>query len=150
MGTDVIESVDALHASANRLYWHSEHSVDALAARLGMSRHALYGSIRPQPTGQPCPDCDGELAWANRSARNAGHAKCPACGAAAQVPHVSSAETSLPPGPVLKRRRTTAALRTWARAAAAAGRRRALMLGGAAVLGAAAGLATVGFFRELP
>lgn len=71
--------------TANRLYWNSSDSVGAIAARLGVPRSALYASVRPLPAGERCPECGGELYFANRSARAAGSTGCSACGAEHQI-----------------------------------------------------------------
>ena len=144
---DVIETADALHASANRLYWHSRDSVDALAARLGMSRHAFYQSIRPEPAGRACAACGGVLEFANRTARQTSRARCAGCGAAERVapPPVQAVviEDVLPTPPAPPGARLTFRgwdLRRWRRELAAVPRERAAMVGGAAALGVAAGV----------
>jgi hypothetical protein len=141
---DVIETADALHASANRLYWHSRDSVDALAARLGMSRHAFY---RPEPAGRACAACGGVLEFANRTARQTSRARCAGCGAAERVaPTPVQAvviEDVLPTPPAPPSARLTFRgwdLRRWRRELAAVPRERAAMVGGAAALGVAAGV----------
>ena len=65
---------------ANGLYWDSDWSVNRIAEELDLSRGALYALIRPQATGIPCPDCDGELQYPNRTARERGLLTCAACG----------------------------------------------------------------------
>jgi hypothetical protein len=64
---------------ANRLYWESDESVADIAARLDMSRRALYDAIEPLPTGASCEVCGGPMTFENRSARTAGHASCAVC-----------------------------------------------------------------------
>ena len=144
---DVIETADALHASANRLYWHSRDSVEALASRLGMSRHAFYQSIRPEAAGRACAECGGTLEWANRTARQAGHAHCAACGAAEQVewaaPAVVLEESAATPPPPPSATRFSVRgwnLSRWRRELAAVPRERKARVGGAAALGVAAGV----------
>lgn len=142
---DVIETADALHASANRLYWHSRDSVEALAARLGMSRHAFHQSIRPQPTGSPCA-CGGALEWANRTARQGGRARCAECGAAQRVarpaPPAPLDEAIAAPLPASARAFPFRgwSLARWRRELAMVPRERTAMIGGAAALGVAAGV----------
>lgn len=141
---DVIETADALHASANRLYWHSRDSVDALAARLGMSRHAFYQSIRPEPAGRACTACGGVLEFANRTARQTSRAGCAGCGADERVtpPPVQSVviEDVLPTPPSARLTFRGWNLARWRRELAAVPRERAAMVGGAAALGVAAGV----------
>ncbi|HEX8674957.1 MAG TPA: hypothetical protein VF710_23860 [Longimicrobium sp.] len=145
---DVIETADALHASANRLYWHSRDSVDALAARLGMSRHAFYQSIRPEPARRACAACGGELEFANRTARQTSRARCAGCGATERVapPAVQSVVVEdvlpAPPPPPPSARPSFRGwnLSRWRRELAAVPRERAAMVGGAAALGVAAGV----------
>lgn len=66
---------------ANRLYWESDESVADIAARLDMSRRALYDAIEPLPTGASCEICGGPMTFENRSARTAGQATCAVCAA---------------------------------------------------------------------
>lgn len=84
---------DARQERANRLYWTSSETVDRIAGQLGMSRNALYSSVRPAPAGVECPDCDEELVFPNRTSRLAGRALCLACDtthAVADLPPVGS------------------------------------------------------------
>lgn len=151
---DVIETADALHASANRLYWHSRDPVDALAARLGMSRHAFYQSIRPEPAGRACAACGGVLEFSNRTARQTSRARCAACGADERVSPtpVQSVviEDVLPAPPPPPSARVTFRgwdLARWRRELAAVPRERAAMVGGAAALGVAAGVLALELFN---
>jgi hypothetical protein len=143
---DVIETADALHASANRLYWHSRDSVEALAARLGMSRHAFHQSIRPQSAGLPCAGCGGVLEFANRGARQGGRAHCGGCGAAQRVPRPAPPapldEVIVAPLPASARAFPFRgwSLARWRRELSMVPRERTAMIGGAAALGVAAGV----------
>jgi len=65
---------------ANTLYWNSGDSVNRLAQDLDLSKGALYELISPLPAGIPCPMGDGELTYANRTARARGFVSCPSCG----------------------------------------------------------------------
>jgi hypothetical protein len=73
-------------AEANRLYWGNEASVAEIAERLGVSRRALYELLSPRPSGVPCPRCDTETVFVNRSALTSGNARCPACEHETRVP----------------------------------------------------------------
>jgi hypothetical protein len=142
---DVIETADALRASANRLYWHSRDPVQVLAARLGMSRHAFYQSIRPQDAGCACAACGGALEFVHRTARQTGSARCHGCGAAESVPRPAvvavAEEEVLPPTPPSARFRFPRwSLARWRRELAAVPRERKARVGGAAALGVAAGV----------
>jgi hypothetical protein len=143
---DVIETADALHASANRLYWHSRDTVETLAGRLGMSRHAFHQSIRPQPVGQPCAACGGALEFANRTARQGGRARCAGCGAAERVarPAPPAPLPEILPAPLPASARAFPfrgwSVARWRRELAAVPRERTAMIGGAAALGVAAGV----------
>ncbi len=64
---------------ANRLYWSSQESVNAIADVLGLSKGRLYTLIRPLAAGRFCPDCDAEMVYENRTARERGEASCAAC-----------------------------------------------------------------------
>jgi len=142
---DVIETADALRASANRVYWHSRDSVQALSARLGMSRHAFHQSIRPQDAGRACAGCGGALEFANRAARDASRARCAECGAEEAVARPAPtvmAEEVLPPTPRSARVFPFPrwSLARWRRELAAVPRERKARVGGAAALGVAAGV----------
>jgi hypothetical protein len=150
---DVIETADALHASANRLYWQSRDTVEALAARLGMSRHALYSSIRPLPAGRECTGCGEPLAFANRTDREAGLARCAGCGAEEHV-HAPAADAEAPPVPLKRPRRwgrvdAPEAVRRIRHELAYVRPERAAMIGGAAALGVAVGLVAVDVLRHM-
>lgn len=71
---------DDLVSQANERYWNSDAGVNQLARELELSKGALYEIIAPLPAGVPCPHGDGELAFANRTARERGFVSCPACG----------------------------------------------------------------------
>ena len=142
--TDVIETADALHASANRLYWVSQDSVEELAVRLGMSPHALYASLQPAPAGVECASCGGEMVFANRARRANGQAHCPACGGPRQV---DAAEDDLPPAP-LSARPHGGALRRWWRDVHSVRPERVAMIGGAAALGLMVSLVAGEVVRE--
>lgn len=150
---------DAQHERANRLYWNSSDTVDRIAERLGMSRNALYTSVRPAPAGADCPDCGGELVFPNRTSRTAGRAACLDCGATAAVADL--------PAPGARRLRPAAPSsgyddRETGYGDVDAGRggglrdglaavepRRAAMIGGAAVMGAVAGVAAASLLRRV-
>jgi UDP-N-acetylmuramyl tripeptide synthase len=65
---------------ANRLYWESDESVNAIADALGVSKGRLYDLIDPLAAGVACPDCGAALAFPNRTARDRGMVTCDACG----------------------------------------------------------------------
>jgi len=65
---------------ANELYWDSDWSVNRIAEELDLSRGALYALIQPLATGIPCPDCEGELQYPNRTARERTLVTCAGCG----------------------------------------------------------------------
>lgn len=137
---DVIETADALHASANRLYWHSSDTVEELAARLGMSCHAFHGSIQPAEAGAECAECGEGMVFANRVHRAQGSAHCPACGATATVEApAASAADELPPVPLAPTRKRDL-LRDWFRDLSYVRPERAALIGGAAALGLATAL----------
>ncbi|MEW5931317.1 MAG: hypothetical protein AB1941_27950 [Gemmatimonadota bacterium] len=150
---------DARQERANRLYWTSSETVDRIAGQLGMSRNALYSSVRPAPAGVECPDCDEELVFPNRTSRLAGRALCLACDA-------THAVADLPPaGSRLGRGRAAVgadASGYEGREEGYAGGRgmrlrdglaavepqRAALIGGAAVMGAVAGVAAATLLRR--
>ena len=65
---------------ANELYWGSDRSVNDLADDLDLSKGALYSLIRPLSAAVDCPECGGEMSYANRTARDRGLVTCEACG----------------------------------------------------------------------
>lgn len=69
-----------LVSRANTLYWGSDASVNRLADELDLSKGALYDMIEPYPAGIPCPNGDGEMGYANRTARDRGFVTCDQCG----------------------------------------------------------------------
>jgi DNA-binding transcriptional regulator LsrR (DeoR family) len=73
------EPMERLRQQANDSYWNSEETVEQLAARLGISRKAVYSSVEPMASGAICVHCDRELLFANRTSRAAGLAACPVC-----------------------------------------------------------------------
>lgn len=152
--SDVIETADALHESANRLYWQGHDSVEQLAARLGMSRHALYGSIRPAPAGADCAECGEEMAFANRARRAAGEAHCPGCGAEKTVEARTLELVPLtpPPAPLHRPRRRSMVkrlVRLYMRDLRRVSPERAALIGGAAAAGVAVAMVGAEVLREM-
>lgn len=74
------DEVDNRRARANRLYWSSEAGVNEIADELDLSKGALYALIDPRDAGLVCPECGTEMQHANRTARERGLLRCPACG----------------------------------------------------------------------
>lgn len=155
---------DAQHERANLLYWNSSETVDRIAEQLGMSRNALYQSVRPSPAGVECPDCGEELVFPNRSSRLAGRALCLSTGgtyAVADLPPVGSRPSRR--GAPSRRAAAGAGYEGRGEGYVEAGRAalgglrdglaavdpvRAALIGGAAVMGALAGVAAVGLLRR--
>jgi len=73
-------------AEANRLYWETELPVGEIAARLDLSRRALYESIRPVPAEGNCAACGAPLEYTKRSSRIQGLPTCRNCVAPATPP----------------------------------------------------------------
>lgn len=63
----------------NQLYWDSGRSVNQIADELDLSKGALYGVIRAQPSGLGCPLCGAEVGYPNRTAKDRGSLECPTC-----------------------------------------------------------------------
>ena len=84
---------------ANDLYWGSDASVNRLAEELDLSKGALYDVIRPFPAGIPCPKGDGEMGYANRTARDRGFVTCGVCGYEDEEGHLADGmeRVGLPP-----------------------------------------------------
>jgi len=71
---------DEIVRRANDQYWNSDAGVNQLARDLDLSKGTLYEILAPLPAGIPCPHGDGELGFANRTARERGFLSCAACG----------------------------------------------------------------------
>ena len=152
---------DAQHERANHMYWNSSETVDRIAEQLGMSRNALYGSVRPEPAGVECPDCDEELVFPNRTSRLAGRALCLSCDTTHAVADLPPVAARAPGAGVAARpashtyegreegyREAGGALLGGLREGLAAVEpQRAAMIGAAAVMGAVAGVAAVSLLR---
>ena len=74
------DSDTRLTERAQRLYWDSERSVNAIAGDLDISKGRLYELIRPLPVDVACPRCGEPLAWPNRTGRDRGLLVCTSCG----------------------------------------------------------------------
>lgn len=87
---------------ANELYWGSDLSVNDLADELGLSKGALYSSIRPLPADLDCPECGGRMTYANRTARDRGYVTCENCGLEEEetLVRIESGDTSALPDSV--------------------------------------------------
>lgn len=80
-------------AEANRLYWETELPVGDIAARLDLSRRALYDAVRPVAAAGNCASCGATLEYTKRSSRTHGLATCSSCGAQAAEPAAREPET---------------------------------------------------------
>jgi len=78
---------------ANRLYWHSELGVNQIAEEMGVSKGALYTLVRPLGAGMPCPRCDSELLFPNRTARDRGFLSCSQCGFEEELTELEAASS---------------------------------------------------------
>jgi hypothetical protein len=87
-----------LAEKANELYWHSGRSVNQIAEELDLSKSVLYGMVRPLPAERPCPACQAELVFANRTAMEKKITSCPACDFSGARPEPTEA-TSAPMDP---------------------------------------------------
>lgn len=79
----------ALEARAHVLYWNSDRSVNSIADEMGLSKGRLYGLIRPLSAGRTCPECQSDLVFENRTARDRDEAACPMCDGA-KIPLTAS------------------------------------------------------------
>lgn len=144
---------DALRDTANELYWNSADTVDQIARELGISRNAMYSSVRPIPAGASCVHCDEPLLFTNRTSRSARAAFCPVCeiqvtlgedmpsAGAASVSDGAVRVAPVPPpgdGTLMQLKEELAQVPP----------ERAAMIGGAAALGAAVGAAAVRLIRK--
>lgn len=158
---------DPLAERVNRLYWTSDQTVDDIVDQLGISRSALYSSVRPSPAGANCPQCGERLVFTNRSSRTAGVGTCTACGAEAELgsgtPRVLEAEPTDVGGasggwggagaPAPRQDRADArdeasGWSRWREDLAAVPRERAALIGGAAALGVVVGAAAARAVRD--
>jgi predicted Zn-ribbon and HTH transcriptional regulator len=145
-----VEPNAAAVKQANQLYWRTDRSIADIAETLGVSRRALYELVLPESAGVACENCGTEVVFANRSAKSAQVARCPACGSESQLSPEDTehddnehddtdiAET-IPPY-----------VAGWPRASALAAeddlRDRAFKIGSAAIAGAAVGALTAFLF----
>lgn len=88
---------DEVVRRANDQYWNSDAGVNQLARELDLSKGTLYEILAPLPAGLPCPHGDGELGFANRTARERGFVSCPACGLEDEKKRVLDALAHAPP-----------------------------------------------------
>lgn len=125
-----------LSARANELYWQSGQSVNQIAEQMDLSKSRLYGLVQPLAAGNPCPECQADLFFPNRTAMEKRFVSCNKCafeGALDDVPAGDEKPTSgATPDTKPARSSTRNAIRT------GAGSKRVLW--GSALLGVAAGL----------
>ena len=81
---------------ANRLYWESDQSVNAVAELLGVSKGRLYDLVAPLPVDIACPDCNQGLSFPNRTARDRGLVTCDTCGFEGDRDDLEGAEADSP------------------------------------------------------
>lgn len=155
------QTIDDLHREANDLYWNSADTVDEVAVRLGMSRNALYASIRPAAAPGACTTCGDTLVFANRSSRASGQATCSGCSATVRIPGATAAgseEAGLPTrsgwtdgtdGRDELSHRRSGRLGAWRDELAAVPPERTVKIGGYAALGVAFGVAAVAAARKM-
>lgn len=155
------ERIDDLHREANDLYWNSADTVEEVAVRLGMSRNALYASVRPTPAPGACTTCGESLVFPNRSSRTSGQAVCSGCEATVRVASDAAADTE---GNGVSKRsgwtddsgaadeishRRSGRLGVWRDDLAAVPPERTVKIGGFAALGVAFGVAAVTAARKM-
>lgn len=155
------ERIDDLHREANDLYWNSADTVEEVAARLGMSRNALYASVRPMSAPGACTTCGDSLLFTNRSSRTSGQATCSGCSATVRIPSDAAAGTE---GDGLPKRSgwtndadgmdqishgRSGRLGVWRDDLAAVPPERTVKIGGFAALGVAFGVAAVTAARKM-
>lgn len=92
------ESSSRVAAQANQLYWQTSRPAGRLADDLDISRSKFYALIEPLRLGVACANCGSDLAFSNRSDREAGRGRCTACGAVQTVPS-GTAEAQMPSAP---------------------------------------------------
>jgi hypothetical protein len=146
-------SPDVVREQANELYWNSGETVEKIGRQLGLSRKAMYSSVRPVPAGGACPHCEEELVFTNRTARAAGDAYCPGCEMQVPLdaPHIGTGPERLGKEvlnavePVPQPR---GVLEQWREDLSRVPPQRVAIIGGLAALGVAAGAATVRVLRN--
>ena len=130
---------DDVAQRANDLYWNSDASVNRLAHELDLSKGSLYEILAPYPAGIPCPCGEGELTYANRTAREKGFVSCGVCALEEEESRVRASLGSRGLAPELQAPRTPTR--------GSAPRLETLLLG-SALIGVAAGLALATLFRR--
>jgi hypothetical protein len=68
-----------LSARANELYWQSGMSVNQIAEEMDLSKSRLYSLVQPHPAESPCPECQSDLVFPNRTAMQKGFVSCGSC-----------------------------------------------------------------------
>lgn len=81
-------------ARANELYWSTDDPVQAIAARVGMSRSAVYTAIEPLSTGVPSPNSDEMLVFTNRTNRDNRLGTCMVTGTEVDLDSLPSASAA--------------------------------------------------------
>lgn len=105
---------------ANELYWQSDQSVNQIAEELDLSKGALYGIIRPDPSGLGCPLCGAEVGYANRTAKERGNLECGTCAWDGSADETTSYVERADPGPASRNRKERGRAKGAGRAGAAA------------------------------
>ena len=68
-----------LSARATKLYWQSGMSVNQIAEEMDLSKSRLYGLVQPLPAESPCPECQSDVVFPNRTAMQKGFVSCSSC-----------------------------------------------------------------------
>jgi hypothetical protein len=142
-----IREGDDLQERVNRMYWESDSTVGAIGDELGVSRSALYASVRPLPARDMCPECGEQMVYTNRTSRAAGASVCQACEeeGPARVPVGSTGEGGARGEDAADE---LAGWDRWREDLRAVPPQRAAMIGGAAALGLVLGAVAARTIRD--
>jgi len=150
-------NLPAEQVDANRRYWETAESVNAIAEAMDVSKGRLYDLLLPLDAGVACPSCGGALGFAHRTARQRGVVVCDACGyegavddlldedAVAELAAGDGRLKQPEPGSATRGSRGTELWTPGVSERTTTGQRAAI---GATLLGLAAGLLLVGWFRR--
>jgi hypothetical protein len=142
----------AEQVEANRRYWETEESVNAMAEAMGMSKGRLYDLLLPFDAGAPCPACGMALGHPHRTARDRGDVACEGCGFEGNLdalPEGLSGDAEGPPRPTASDPDAQAgAPAHWTPGAGGGEGPSQRTVVGVALLGVAAGIVLAGWLRR--
>jgi hypothetical protein len=74
-------------ANLDRLYWHTELPVAAVAGRIGLPARNLHRHVTPIPSGVSCYRCGEPLLFTSRTQRDGQRLRCSSCACSRRSPN---------------------------------------------------------------